>query len=280
MGKRKWIYPDAGLGNRLNCLYSGLYWKRALGIDMEILWEVEYACCIEFEKLFRPIADVSVKTVYTLSVKKDHHLRSLFGKLYIAALKKKIFYCSSEMTSAIYKKGGEPEIRKKLNAAEGYCIKSSSHFADWEHISEVINEIKPTEEIEKRVLDIMNPYMDKRVIGVHIRRTDHKEAILHSPLELFIEKMQKDVNEDSDTVFYLATDDEEVENIMAKKFPLVEHKNFADRKSRRTEEGMKDAYVDMLCLSRCEKIYGSYGSTFSNMASLIGKIKCETIYRD
>ena len=40
---------------------------------------------------------------------------------------------------------------------------------------------------------------------------------------------------------------------------------------------MKDAYVDMLCLSKCEKIYGSFNSTFSAMAGIIGNIECEVL---
>ena len=37
---------------------------------------------------------------------------------------------------------------------------------------------------------------------------------------------------------------------------------------------MQDAVIEMLCLALCEKIYGSYGSTFSNVASYIyGKPK-------
>lgn len=38
---------------------------------------------------------------------------------------------------------------------------------------------------------------------------------------------------------------------------------------RTSTNGMEDAVIEMLCLALCEKIYGSYGSTFSNVASYI-----------
>ena len=70
-GKEKIFYPDAGLGNRLNCLYSALYWIEELKLNSSILWEVEYACCVRFEELFELPENINVKTVYCLSIKKD-----------------------------------------------------------------------------------------------------------------------------------------------------------------------------------------------------------------
>lgn len=277
--KDKIIYPEAGLANRLQCLYSALYWKKVLGLNFTILWEIDYACCIKYEKLFMPIPDVHIKTVYTLSLKNDKSLKSCLGKLYIQRLKKKVFCDYTEKLPIIYYNAGEEAVTDILSKEDMYCIKANSPFADWNHISEVLNEIKPTEEIEMRVRTILDSYQGKHIIGVHIRRTDNKDSIQHSPIRLFAEKMRECLDNNPDVVFYLATDDKEVEKEMSAEFPTVTHICFSDEKSRRTEAGMKDAYVDMLCLSRCEKIYGSYGSTFSKMASVIGGIECEIVYQ-
>lgn len=275
----KIIYPDAGLGNRLNCLYSALYWKKALGLTFTVLWEVDEACCIEYDKLFMPISDMHVKTVYTLPLKYNKLLKSCLGKLYIKMLKGKSLYYSSEKTADIYCNGGEQAVIDILSKEDIYCIKANSSFAELNHISEVVNELKPTEEIEMCVRTVLDSYKGKHIIGVHIRRTDNEASIQHSPTKLFAEKMRECLDNDSDAVFYLATDDKEVEKEMSAEFPTVTHRCFSDEKIRESEGGIKDAYVDMLCLSRCEKIYGSYGSTFSKMAAVIGGIECEVVYQ-
>ena len=268
------IYPDAGLGNRLYCLLSGLYWKKKLDINIDILWEIEYACCIPFGKLFKDIPGVKVKTIYTLSAKGKHALKSILGKSYINFLKRKPYYFSSEKTNQLYKECGEEGIRKVLTECNSYCIKAYGAYAEQSHLTEAIDMLKPAEDIERKVNEIMSQYINKEIIGVHIRRTDNVDAIKNSPLESFILYMKTEQDIVSDVVFYIATDDAEVEEYIKQQFPTIEHSYFSDKKSRRTESGMKDAYVDMLCLSRCKKIYGSYGSSFSQLAALIGGIEC------
>lgn len=270
-----YVYPDAGLGNRLNCIYSGLYWQRRLGMKMKILWEVDIACCIRFEGLFSPLPNVKIKTVYTLPLRKKRKIfYSLVGKLVLRLIKKTPEYLSAEEMQSLYAHGGEAAIERLLLEPKTYCMKASSVFADWEHISEVVSSLEPAEKIRKRVDAIMNPYEGHPVIGIHVRRTDHTLAIENSPLSLFIGQMKSILEEKPDTCFYLATDDENVEQQLSKRFPLIAHQNFSDKKTRWTERGMMDAYVDLLCLSRCDRIYGSFGSTFSNMAAVIGGKEC------
>ena len=115
-----------------------------------------------------------------------------------------------------------------------------------------------------------------RIIGVHIRRTDHVESIENSPTELFYSKMNS-IMEECNTIFYVATDDQTVLDEISKSFPVINHICFSDKITRISSNGMKDAYVDMLCLSKCEKIYGSFNSTFSAMAGIIGNIECEVL---
>ena len=47
-----------------------------------------------------------------------------------------------------------------------------------------------------------------------------------------------------------------------------------DRDSR---AGIEDALIDMLALSRCSKILGSYQRTFSLIPSIMGGIPLETM---
>ncbi|MBR3731567.1 MAG: hypothetical protein IKN25_02860, partial [Spirochaetales bacterium] len=109
------------------------------------------------------------------------------------------------------------------------------------------------------------------LVGVQIRRTDNAQSIANSPTEMFIEYMQQELQTNPQTVFYLATDDMKVRSEIIRLFPDKVIYNQAESVSRRTKLGMIDAMIDFISLSRCSKIYGSYWSSFCEVASDIGK---------
>lgn len=120
-----------------------------------------------------------------------------------------------------------------------------------------------------------------KTVGVHVRRTDHTEAIANSPLSLFADKMRQEMTEVLGTDFFVATDDEGVKRELREALPdakLIFHDSgIIDRNSK---EGICDAYIEMLALSRCRKILGSYNSTFSLLPSYIGDIPLEVVKKD
>lgn len=274
--KEKFFYPDAGLGNRLYCLYSAIYWIKELKLNATILWEIEYACCVRFEELFEVPKDFNIKTIYSLSIKNDAFWRNFIGKLYIRAITLSHNFFKSQDTRDIYKKDGEKGIYQLLCSNRRIYLKSNSAFCNTEHLRKTKALLKPSKEIRNRVDEIIKPYKDKRRIGIHIRRTDNISSIQYSPVELFYLKM-KEISDEHETVFYVASDDQEVIEELGKDFEVIRHKRFSDEITRKNSNGIKDAYVDMLCLSRCEKIYGSFASTFSVMSAIIGDIECEVL---
>lgn len=278
MDNRKvYFYPDSGLGNRLSCIYSAIYMSWVIGIECEILWELESHCNVKWNNLFSSSSSVKVKEFTTLGYKKSP-LKTFLGKWFLSRIKKKWKYISSEECQNIYQAGGEQAIIELIKNYNGkMCIKSFSFFADLEHIKWASGQISPAEAINNKVNSILDPYSKYLKIGIHIRRTDHVTAISNSPLELFEDKMSELVKGNNEIVFYLSTDDLGVEEYIKNKFPVIPTVKFSNIKSRTTQAGMQDAFVDMLCLSKCERIYGSYGSTFSKMASIIGDIPLEII---
>jgi hypothetical protein len=106
-------------------------------------------------------------------------------------------------------------------------------------------------------------------VGVHIRRTDHTKATRHSTSWSFWSAMDKYA---PDTKFYLATDD------LAEREEAV--RRYGDRiiygpkklLGRNSPDGCKDAMLDMICLSSCSEIIGSYASSFSEMAAALGNV--------
>jgi hypothetical protein len=110
---------------------------------------------------------------------------------------------------------------------------------------------------------------NRSYVGIHIRRTDHTKCIEYSPLEFFIETMNR---EPTDTKFYLATDCLETKNKLKELFKerIITSAFVLKRTSR---EGIRGALQDFVSLSNCSKIIGTKYSSFSEMAALYGSIE-------
>lgn len=108
------------------------------------------------------------------------------------------------------------------------------------------------------------------LVGVHLRRTDHRRSIRESPSQLFWDEMSAILAEKPETMFYLASDDERERSAAKKLFPGRVITGPATLPGRSTVEGCQGALVDLLCLSRCDTILGSAGSSFSEIAAAYG----------
>jgi hypothetical protein len=119
----------------------------------------------------------------------------------------------------------------------------------------------------------------KHAIGVHIRRGDNINSRQFSPIEGFVEKMRAAIEENASTIFYLASDSLDVAEFMESEFPgrIVRQtdKNYA----RSEAAGIRQALVDLYCLSSCRRIIGSFSSSFTDVASEIGCIPLDIVYR-
>ena len=139
--------------------------------------------------------------------------------------------------------------------------------------------LKPGKNIEEKG-DYLFRELTGNCVGVHVRRTDHTDAIANSPLALFAGRMKKELEADQETSFFVATDDKEVRRELKELLPdaklIFPQSDVIDRDSK---EGIEEAFVEMIALSKCRKILGSYNSTFSLLPSYIGNIPLETVCR-
>ena len=137
-----------------------------------------------------------------------------------------------------------------------------------------------------RLIDERTAAFTPNTIGVHIRRTDHQQAIDESPLELFIEAIDREQEASSrmaayhGTPFsiYLATDDEATKEAMRKRYGKRVITSEAEA-TRESTDGIRDALVEMYALSRTRHIYGSAGSTFSPIAACLGDVPITILQR-
>lgn len=128
----------------------------------------------------------------------------------------------------------------------------------------------PTDELQV-IIDECSKQFKPSTIGLHIRRTDNISSIENSPLYLFENAINDELAKNISTNFYVTSDDAKVEMELKQKFGnkiIIRQKQY----ERENEAGIKDAVVDMYLLSKTSKIYGSYWSSFSDIASRIGNI--------
>lgn len=127
---------------------------------------------------------------------------------------------------------------------------------------------RPSENINKHIASITDKFVAD-MVGVHIRRTDQVKSIEYSKTENFIELMHREVKENPQVCFYLATDDMKEEEIIRKEFPDRIISNEKRTLARDSEEGMFDAVVDLYCLAKCNRLIGSYWSSFTDIAAAL-----------
>lgn len=144
------------------------------------------------------------------------------------------------------------------------------HIATWEAFyktSSGFADFIPVAPLQQMIQSYAGGF--KNVIGVHIRRTDNANSVEHSPTELFLQAMQDEVAADPAVGFFLATDDPDEEKNILKNFPdrITVHKK--ESLHREDPAAIRDALVDVYCLSRCRKIIGSYWSSFTEVAHLL-----------
>ncbi len=130
----------------------------------------------------------------------------------------------------------------------------------------------------QRLIDESNVVRENHpTVGVHIRRPENLDASEHSKFEAFLDCMKAECATDPDIRFFLATDEPEDQKKLAAIFGqrlLLHPKRALDRSK---PEALEDALVDLWILSKCKRIIGSHGSSFSNTAAALGQIDLEIV---
>ncbi len=253
------IIPQGALCNRMRSLDSAMAVSSAAGTDLTVDWYIDPNLMgARFEHLFEVPPEISK------IITRNYMVR--FGKIQKSIQKRlnqiKFKYCLYERDLGSFLKRGGNLV--ELAETGSLCIASCMHF----HKSEpLFRRFKPVVEIRDEVDRIIEG--GNRVIGVHIRRGDNIVAKEKSPLKLFESAMNKEIETQSDVTFFLATDCVETENHFRQVYGdrlIIHDKSSLDRNN---EIAIKDALIDLYCLSKTNKIIGSAGSSFSNVSAQI-----------
>lgn len=267
------IEPCAGLGNKLLGLASAYAVAKKLNRELIVMWKREVGCNVRAEELF----DLPMRVI---EVSENGYSKEPIAHLTSGFVMKKWRKASDRFLEC-----GEVEEIKKEQGCEGILrliretpriyIKSFGPICELD--ASCYTFLKPSRAVEEKGKELFGQ-LNPHTVGVHIRRTDHTEAIANSPLSLFAEAMQRELAADRDANFFVATDDaavkEELQQLLPKDKLIFYDKGVIDRNSK---EGLVDAYIEMLALSKGRKILGSYNSTFSLLPSYIGDIPLEVV---
>lgn len=255
---------EAGLCNRLRGMAAAYFYAKDVGEPLTIIWKSDINCNLKFDSVFTLDVDIPVKVINfdcmgTGPVKKLEHL---INKCREARMKSK---CAAVLW-------GRPDVdigRMQKVIGEGKSVYlTTCHY--WYEGEAPFSIFKLKQPIAEKIEQMKRECGDN-CVGVHIRRTDHRDCISNSPTEAFIREMKK---EPEDTVFFVATDDEAERESLVKLFgkDRIKYNNGAELK-RGTIQGMEAAVVDLYMLSKTRKILGSDGSSFTDTAGMIGEIQ-------
>ncbi|MCR5417972.1 MAG: hypothetical protein K6E84_03575 [Lachnospiraceae bacterium] len=233
----------------MRAINSALILAEKRGEKLHVLWNVNAELGCPFEELFLPTDRFTLRNFHT---KYDP------GKLFLQFTNHRIG--NEDIRSNRDEMGLKKEYFESLPSR--LFIATEEHFFPNHDYSA----FAPSAEILARADAITKGY-GKRCVGIHIRRTDNKPAIGKSSTDAFVSAMEKELTAHPETVFFLATDDLSEEKKLRELFPdkILSHE---DRDlSRASVSGIKDALLDLICLSRTEKIIGSFFSSFTDIAA-------------
>lgn len=269
------LKATCALGNRLRAIVSALQLSSETGYDFRVEWPLNPDCNCQLES----IIDIRGLNI-DIKNKKDSYYNRKKDQILRLIQYQKIFFIDEPSAIEIHQNISKSKnsikerniLKNKIKTHSKIIIHSGRAFYASDD-SDYYPKIKPSQTILKNIDNRIN----KETIGIHIRRGDNKDSIENSPTSKFIEQIEEELELNPHAIFYLSTNDPETENHLESIFKeklIITKKTSLDRNST---NGIMEAAVDLFSLSKFQKIIGSYWSSFSKMAALIGEIDLEVI---
>ncbi|TLV03711.1 hypothetical protein [Dyadobacter luticola] len=263
--KKLIVIPLAGLGNRMRTLASSVQIAKRDNRELCVVWPVnaDLGCDITdiFESIGMPYTRPSRFVNFLLSNLYRLTLISKFFGLY--KLFSKLFADYSVFDDDIYGAKNKLEIS---NEYDTILVASCLSFSTQDYSLFRFN-VNLRNEVARETAKIGQEY-----IGIHIRRTDHKDTIQHSPDENYLKHIDHCILANPQQKFFLATDDLPTKAFFTSHY---EGRIFTldSKMGRGNLEGINAAIVEMLMLSQSTKLLCSAISSFSTAAILLGNIR-------
>ena len=269
--KQLTFIPEGGLCNRIYAITSAVGFAKKHNLDLTVYWFKDGGMGAGFYDLFqlsRTIENVKIIDAgfmdffkYAKPIKGNFFLPKLYQRLKFDT----VYFWYREQISV------EKWYYSNANSNRFYLFHCYKFYGN----SEFLDIISPVDSIQKRINE-QRSLLSPHTIGVHIRRTDFTASIKHSPLPTFIEKIKQDIAKNTQANFYVASDSQEEKKILIKIFSdrIITVEN---NLKRNTRNGIIDALIELYTLASTKKIYGSFQSTYSLLASEINRRPIEII---
>jgi len=267
--KQLMLVPEGGLSNRIYAITSAIGFAKKHNLLLTVFWFKGWEMGAEFHDLFAlspTVENVEIKDAnfvdffkYAKPKKSNFFLPTLYQKLKFDA----VYFWHKAHVSV------EEWYNLNARANKFYLFHCQNFYGD----CEFLKSLSPVNLIQKKIneqLSLLSP----DTIGIHIRRADLIAAITQSPLSVFIEKIQQEIDANPEINFYVASDSqEEKERLTA----IFGHRiiTVENNLKRNTKNGIVDALIELYTLASTKKIYGSFQSTYSTLASEIKGIPLE-----
>lgn len=263
------LIPIGGLGNRLRAICSCIVFCTEHNMSLDIIWFRDHGLNCPFDHLFElsPILhNVTIRNPKLIDyVVNDNPRRR---NLWLPKIFQKFRYDRRiYMPELLSYNSNKDLVKQNFSKFKNIFMVSCGIYWEkpdmWKYI--VVNPM-----ILKKVDSILEEIGDN-IIGVHVRRTDSVESITYSPSKLFKEYIDKELKQDSNVKFYLASDSLEEKTYFKNIYGdnLVTSLVNVDRNSK---EGICNAFVELLVLSKSKKMYAGH-SSFADLASCIGNVE-------
>lgn len=239
------LRTQGGFANRLRAILSAVLWAEDLGRKLAIYWPVEpghMPCALG--EIFQDVSIPRLCCVHAGYLPKAHAVQSV-----------------QDMEAVVGVFGGQEELR-----IESY---SGFHPELYTHRGKVLlRGLRFREKVEALAAQLWKEVRgDSTWIGLHYRGTDHTKCKKACTPEQLAEKVRDWLVVEPGQKFWLATDEHAVQKAFLEWFPgSIESPILV--KSRQHPEGQLLAIAEWLCLTRCQAVWGSVGSTFSQWAAI------------
>jgi hypothetical protein len=252
----------------MRAMDSAIALSREKGWALTVLWRRQRGILnCRFDRLFDPLPGVVIRETGSFPIGFDHSILSRSLRWWNKGLG-----VSREESGAIISKGYDIGKWEAYDAV--YIISYSRFHPNKDHYAD----FRPSAEVS-RLIDRETHRFSGDTIGIHIRRTDNGKSIENSPLERFEAAIELELAKNDRTNFYVASDSVETKAHLQQKYGQRILCNM-DQADRDSADGVVQAAVELYALSRTQRVYGSYWSSFSHTAAHIGGIQEFTVLKD
>lgn len=255
------IIPEAGLANRLRALGSALWIADTRAVPLVLTWPDDFAISVPFEAIF------------------ENQLDRDAGRLAGAPT-----VTVTDPRSIELPPGEPPHLRRvvEIRSSESFSLTDGPppySRAFWSAIRPYLISLIPVAEVQQRV-DEVSGCFGVTTLGVHVRSGAGPVSFSQADrinVERFFEEIDRVLRVETAAKIFLATDADIVIERFEERYGSIVMTSGDDATAvvRGTADnvvGLRMALVDLLLLSRTNLLLGSFFSSFSTVAAVIGAI--------